>query len=195
MTNLSRKALAPATLAAWLLACWGAASAQPAATAAFPTHCKPGEHAVINAKMGRQTAPGKLVKSGKVVSLCASSAKEPFSSLAYRYGAPGSVEIERVATEKDRFKVYSRSTGPRMSEEIVHFSSGPIHYYVVIAGGMTRGVSVYAYQGGKKIADLFSGIEDDDYQEGPAQISSFSDSEKTRARSPVLVVQAPRDPI
>ena len=98
-----------------------------------------------------------------------------------------------MATEKDKFRVFSRSTGPRMGEDIVHFSSGPIQYYVVIAGGMAQGVSVYAFQAGKRIADLFSGVEDTDFQLGSATIQSFSDSPKARARSPILQVQPPRD--
>lgn len=181
--------LAPALLV--LAAC--VAQAQPARPAPFPTHCKPGEHSVVNARMGRTSKTGQHEKNGKIMSLCASSTAEPFSSLAYRYGPLGKVEIERLATPKDRFKVFSRSTGPRMGEDIVHFSSGSFNYYVVIAQGMTRGVTIHVFQNGKPVAELFSGIEDSDYAEGPAAIQSLGGSPRDKAKSPILVIQEPTD--
>ena len=161
------------------------------AWAAPPTHCKPGEHAIVDAWMGKvkPTDGGwRSSKTGKVVSLCADRKAEPFSAVTYRYGMPGKVELEVVATPQNRFGIASVSTSPRTGSEVVFFRRGEYAYYVAMATGMGSGVSLAVFQGQKQIVDHFSGNErDDDYQLGPAEIRF----EPPKARSPVLVFAKP----
>lgn len=161
------------------------------ASAATPSHCKPGEHAIVTAWMGqvKPTSGGwRNSKNGKVVSLCADRKAEPFSAVTYRYGLPGKVELEVVATPQNRFGIASVSTLPRVGSDVVFFRRGEYTYYVAIATGMGSGVSLAVFQGQKQIVDHFSGNEpDDDYQLGPAEIRF----EPPNARSPVLVFAKP----
>lgn len=161
------------------------------AWAAPPTHCKPGEHAIVDAWMGKvkPTDGGwRNSKNGKVVSLCADRKAEPFSAVTYRYGNPGKVELEVIATPQNRFGIASVSTSPRTGSDLVFFRRGEYTYYVAMATGMGSGVSLVVFQGQKKIVDHFSGNDrDEDYQMGPAEIRF----EPQRAFSPVLVAAKP----
>ena len=145
------------------------------AAAAVPTHCQPGEYSVTNAWMGPvQATDGgwKNTREGKLLSLCADKPSEPFGKLAYRYGAPGQVEFEAVASPAKKFFVFNRQTTPHTADDIVFFSSGNYTYYVAIAGGQGHGVSLRVYRGQKLVLDRFSGNnEDDDYTLGPAEIN------------------------
>lgn len=176
--------LASATFAAACMAFSGSALAQ---AKNFPTHCQPGEFAHINAKMGSFDKSNKLVKNGKILSLCADKAKEPFGQFTYRFGPIGKVELEQVATPKDKFSVSSRSAGPRMGEDIIYFSKGDYNYYVVEATGMGSGIFLYVYKSGKKIVDQFSGNDmDEEYQSN--QLVNLD-----KASSPVFTKRAPKD--
>lgn len=145
------------------------------AASATPTHCLPDEYIVTNAWMGPVKATGggwKNTKEGKLLSLCADKQSEPFEKLSYRYGVPGSVELEVVATESKRFFYYSRSTSPHTGEDIIFFSSRGYTYYVAIAGGQGHGVFLRVYSGRKLVFNRFSGnYENDDYSVGPAEIN------------------------
>ncbi len=153
----------------------------------FPTHCQPGEFAHINAKMGSFDKSNKLVKNGKILSLCADKAKEPFGQFFYRYGPIGKVELEQIATPKDKFFVFGRSTGPRMGEEIIYFSKGDYNYYVTEGTGMASGIALTVYKSGKKIVDQFSGNDiDEEYQS-----NQLVNTDK--ASSPVFTKRAPKD--
>lgn len=161
------------------------------ASAAPPSHCKAGEHAIVDAWMGKvkPTSGGwRNTKDGKVVSLCADRKAEPFSAVTYRYGVPGKVELEVVATPQNRFGIASVSTVPRVGSDVVFFRRGEYTYYVAIATGMGSGVTLAVFQGQKQIVDHFSGNErDEDYQLGPAEIRI----EPPKAHSPVLVFAKP----
>ena len=165
--------------------CIGSATA----SSALPTHCKSDEYSVTNAWMGpiKATDGGwKSTKERKLLSLCADKQTEPFSKLSYRYGASGLVEFEAVATETKKFFVFSRPTSPHTADDIIFFSSDNYTYYVAIAGGQGRGVSLRVYSGKKLIFDHFSGnYENDDYSMGPAEIN-FSGS-----GSPILRLKEP----
>lgn len=131
---------------------------------ALPSHCKANEHAYLNAKMAsivRQKDGGYQLKAknGKVLSICADKASEPFGKLVYRYGAPGKVELEHVATKALPFNIFTRSTTARTGENILSFSKNGYTYYVVEALGMGSGVSLMVYHKGKRVVDLFSGNE------------------------------------
>ncbi|RZJ15848.1 MAG: hypothetical protein EON50_00120 [Acidovorax sp.] len=165
--------------------CIGSATA----SSALPTHCKPDEYSITNAWMGPTKATGggwKSAEQGTLLSLCADKPIEPFSRLTYRYGAPGFVEFEAVATKAQKFFVFSRSTSPHTGEDIIFFSRGNYTYYVAVAGGQGHGVSLRVYSGKKLIFDRFSGnYENEDYSVGPAEVDF------TGSRSRILTRKAP----
>ena len=165
--------------------CIGSATA----SSTLPTHCRSDEYSVTNAWMGPiQATDGgwKNTREGKLLSLCADKPTEPFSKLSYRYGAPGVVEFEAVATEAKKFFVFSRPTSPHTADDIIFFSSSNYTYYVAIAGGQGHGVSLRVYSGKKLIFDRFSGnYENGDYSIGPAEVNySGSGSRILRLKEP-----------
>lgn len=128
---------------------------------ATSSHCKSGEFDLLSAELSsKNQKSGALKNNGKVVSLCADRAKEPFSSVAYRFGKIGSVELEKVATPQNVFFISNEMTGPRMGQNIVHFNSGDITYYVVQGTGMARGVGLYVFRSGKILAEMLSDMEE-----------------------------------
>lgn len=157
------------------------------AAAQLPTHCASDEHTVLTAWMGPvyPTESGwRNTQRGKLLSICAGQPKEPFARLAYRYGMPGRVELDVLATEKSRFSIDSRSTSPHTGNDLLFFGKGPYTYYVAIATAQGSGVSLHVFKGAKEIASHFSGNKaGTDYQLGPAEI----DFNATRPRSPVLI--------
>lgn len=154
----------------------------------FPTHCQAGEVAFLNAKIGKFDQQNNLTQSGKILSLCADKPKEPFGKFVYRFGAIGHVEIEQVATPLDRFGVYTMSVGPKVGENIFSFSKGAINYYVAEAIGMGSGISLIATKSGKKIADFFSGNDNEnDFQ------SNLDEVDFEKGSSPVFMKKAPKD--
>lgn len=161
-------------------------------TPGLPTHCASDEFAYLNATMGHisHDAKGQMVltKNGKVLSLCADRANEPYGKFTYRYGAVGNVELERSASVKNKFSTYGRSTSPRTGENIFFFSIGINTYYVTEATGQGNGVSLYVFKSGKPLAYLFSGtVLGTDFELGPAAASAGS------AGSPVFRIQQPPD--
>lgn len=160
------------------------------AASAMPTHCQSDEYSVTNAWMGpiKATEGGwKNTKEGKLLSLCADKQFEPFEKLSYRYGTPGHVEFEAVATESKKFFVFSRQTSPHTGDDIIFFSNGNHTYYVAIAGGQGHGVSLRVYRDKKLILDRFSGnYENDDYSVGPAEVNySGTGSRILKLKEPV----------
>ncbi len=138
--------------------------------------------------MDKLDGNGVVRKSGKLVSLCADKPREPFGRFVYRYGKPGEVEIEHVASAAERAALTSRATGPRMGEDIIAFLRGPFTYYVVEATGMGQGISVMVFKSGKKIADLFSGNDaGTDFRSGMLEVNF------QRPASPVFEKKAPKD--
>lgn len=148
--------------AALILALCGTASAKPANV---PSHCRSGEFAYLNAKMSRVVKKPdggySLVPAGTVLSLCADRKEEPFHSLAYRYGPVGHVALERVASTKDPFNIFTRSTSPHTGENLIFFSAGGYNYYVTEAIGQGSGVGLSVFKSGRKVVDLFSGNKRD----------------------------------
>lgn len=165
--------------------CLGLASVH--AEGSLPSHCRGDEHGVLSAWMGpvHPTEAGwRKTERGKLLSLCADMPKEPFSKLSYRYGRPGQVEFEVVASSASPFGIDSRSTSPHTGNDIVFFRNGSYTYYVAIATAQGRGVSLLVFKGSKEVVSHFSGNKlGADYQFGPAEI----DFNATRPRSPVLV--------
>ncbi len=133
------------------------------AQAPVATHCKAGEFAYLNANMSKvQPSQGggyKLVKTDKVLSVCADKQVEPFHMLAYRYGPVGSVEMEHVARPEKPFSILNRSTSPHTGENLLFFTTGGFTYCVSEATGQGSGIGLTVTKSGKKIVDLFSGNE------------------------------------
>lgn len=133
------------------------------AQAPVATHCKAGEFAYLNANMSKvQPTQGggyKLVKTDKVLSVCADKQAEPFHMLAYRYGPVGSVEMEHVARPEKQFSILNRSTSPHTGENLLFFTTGGFTYCVSEATGQGSGIGLTVTKSGKKIVDLFSGNE------------------------------------
>jgi hypothetical protein len=170
----------------FLLLCFcSAASAESGE--AFPTHCKQGEFAYLNAKMAKDETDSngrfKNEQNGKVLSICMSEAKEPFSKVFYRYGAIGKVEMENVATSAAKWGVYEKSTSPRTGRNIFSFNVGKFKYYVGEETVQASGISLMVFASGKRIVNLFSS----DYETGLLNVAFGQPS------SPTFVEREPTD--
>lgn len=173
--------------------------ARSESTSPFPSHCLSGEFAVANARMAtidHSTGQPVLEKNGKILSLCSDKPIEPFTQFSYRYGPIGKVEFERKASQSKLFAIYRRSTSPHTGDDIVFFRSGQFTYYVAIAGGMGRGVSLHVFDHNKKILNLFSGTDGDRKQAGSIAGKDFQIGEAEMnfdsAESRIFVYQRPR---
>lgn len=159
-----------------------------------PSHCKPGEFALLNANLSKVVRPRSgpvsysLVKTGKVVSICADRKKEPFRSVTYRYGAPGQVELETTATAAKPFSLYSRSTTPHSGENLIFFRHHGYTYSISEATGMGSGIGLIVFRTGKKLLDLFSGTS-----RGTDFNAQLSAVDFERSHSPVFKVSKPAD--
>lgn len=168
-----------------------APSVASAAAGSFPSHCKSNEYALLNSKMSvvvHKPAGGYELKplTGKILSLCADKATEPFGRLYYRYGVIGKVELEQVADASHPFNIFTRSPVPRIGENIIFFSKNGYTYYVTEAFAMGSGISLDVFQGNKQIAELFSGNDREvDFN------SHLMDLQFDKAASPVFVIKAP----
>ena len=175
------------TLAAWLLTVGLAAAAHAAPLAPFPSHCRADEHAVVNARMSRVVQRPRgidFVKNGKVLSLCADAAHEPFERLTYRYGAIGHVEFERSATRSSRFGIFGEATSPHTGENSVSFMVDGAAFRVAIATVQGSGVSLGVTKNHKTVVDLFSGNDEHiDFELGPATIDF------DKVSSPIFVMR------
>jgi len=158
----------------------------------FPTHCASDEFAYLNAKMSRVDHDEKgqtvLTKNGKVLSLCADKASEPYGRFTYRYGAIGNVEMERSASGRNKFRIYSRSSSPHTGEDLVFFSVGKLTYYVTKATAQGNGVSLHVLESRRRIVYLYSGPHlGIDFEFGPAGVNFY------RSASPLFYIQEPPD--
>ncbi|WP_373974665.1 hypothetical protein NT239_13680 [Chitinibacter sp. SCUT-21] len=161
-------------------------SASLLAQAQVPSHCSENEYAIVDAWMGKTVATDsgyKNTRQGKVLSLCADQAREPFGRISYRYGLPGKVEMKLDATPQAPFTIANFSTGPHTGMDVVGIYQGEFSYYIAINGGQASGVELTVFKGQKKLVEHFSGNhEGEDFQLGEAEI----DLSGNKARSPVL---------
>lgn len=129
--------------------------------AGLPTHCAKGEYAYLNAYMSEIRRPPEggytLVKTGKLLSVCADSRSEPFRKVAYRFGPEGKVEMESVASDDRRFFVFDRSTSPHTGENVMFFRIGAYTYCVTEATAQGSGIGLRVLKSGRQVLDLFSG--------------------------------------
>jgi hypothetical protein len=137
----------------------------------------------------RKTKPVYVLrKTGKILSICADRPEEPFSLVAYRFGAIGKVEFERVATKTSPFHVFEREDTPHTGDAILFFSVGPYTYCVSEATGQGSGVSLTVLKAGQEVVSLFSGNDrGTDYEAGLLDLSF------TQNKSPVLRAFTPKN--
>lgn len=150
--------------------------------------CTPGEQTIMTGRMQTSKTSAKgttLTPNGKFASLCANSSVEPIASMVYRYGKPGSIEMEEAASTARKFFVHYESGGPNVGTNIVWFTKGEYRYEIGAGVGMGRGVSVTVHKGGKQVADLFSDLEEEDHY------SNTYDIDFESPKSPVLAPKAP----
>lgn len=133
------------------------------------SHCKPGESVYLNANMPelrypqyeteeeRRTKPGWVLnKTGKILSICVDHRQKPHGSLIYRFGVPGTVEFEKVATNSSPFHVFERFESVS-GNVVIFFVSGPYTYCVSEATGQGSGISLTVLKAGQEVASFFSG--------------------------------------
>ena len=158
----------------------------------FPTHCKQSEFSYLNAKMAKIVySPHRydLEKNGKILSICTDKKIEPFSMVAYRYGIIGKVELEEIATENKKFKIFDIYTHP-VGNNIIYFTKGDFTYYVSEATAQGHGVSLFVFKSNKEVLKLFSGNDSGiDYESG------LIDFNFEKSQSSVLIRQRPKNTV
>lgn len=121
----------------------------------------------------RRTKPGWVLRdTGKILSICVDRPVEPFNSVAYRFGAVGKVEFERVATKSSPFYVFERGGTPHSGDNVLFFAVAPYTYCVSEATGQGSGVSLTVLKSGREVASFFSGNgRGTDYESGLLELS------------------------
>ena len=161
--------------------------------AGLPTHCAKGEYAYLNAYMSEIRRPPEggytLVKTGKLLSVCADSRSEPFRKVAYRFGPEGKVEMESVASDDRRFFVFDRSTSPHTGENVMFFRIGAYTYCVTEATAQGSGIGLRVLKSGRQVLDLFSGN-----RRGADFESEMIEMNFVAPRSPVFRSYLPSNP-
>lgn len=159
----------------------------------LPTHCVKGEYAYLNAHMSEIRRPPEggdtLVRTGKLLSVCADGRSEPFRRVAYRFGPEGKVEMESVASDARPFHVFDRSTSPHTGENVMFFKVGGYTYCVIEATAQGSGVGLRVIRSGRQVLDLFSGN-----RRGVDFESEMIDVNFVAPRSSVLRSYLPADP-
>ena len=160
-------------------------------TTNFPTHCKTNKYVHLNARMGSDETDvnGHYLnkKNKKILSICTDKDKEPFSSVIYRYGEIGNIELEKTATATNRFYFYESVTDPHAGEDIIFFKNNGYTYYVSKATGQENGVSLIVYKSKKLMLNLFSGTGyGSDFEYGVAEINVYKNSSVFYIKTPPL---------
>jgi hypothetical protein len=148
------------------------------ASADIQTLCTKNEVSIVDAWMGHTHATQegwRNKQDGKLLSLCTDRQQEPFGRLIYRYGLPGSVELEVGATKEAKFKFDFITSGPQIFENVIFFSKDNFTYYISIADGQGSGVSLNVFNGKKRVFKRFSGNTSDDFSLGAATMD-FAES-------------------
>ena len=120
----------------------------------MPSHCTANEKTYLSAtikKIKRAEGRTTFEDTDNVLSLCIKG-----ENIIYRYGAIGSLDLEKVATPDKPFSQHFVRLG-RIGMQRTYFSNGQYHYYVTESLGMGSGISIDVYHKEKQIADLFSG--------------------------------------
>ena len=152
------------------------------------TLCLPGEQTLMAGRMQqvKNDAKGITYKpNGKYASLCANSTDESITSMVYRYGKPGSIEMEEIASAQRKFFVYYEVGGPSFGTNNVWFNKGDYRYEISAGVGMARGVWVNVHKGAKQLVELFSDLGDEDHYSNTLGIN-FS-----KPKSSILMAKTP----
>ena len=155
----------------------------------LPTLCKTNEIAFLNSKLYKVKHDGLVDRNTeKILSLCADKEKEPFGKFVYRYGATGNVEMEKIATNTDKFGLYVQfDSGSRAGEIAVSFSKGQYTYVVKEGMGMnSSGVRLSVYKSGENILNL----SHDTYNDYESRLDQIN----FEGASPVFKVIKPIEP-
>jgi 5-hydroxyisourate hydrolase-like protein (transthyretin family) len=123
--------------------------------------CKPAEFVLANARVLRtdQASSGDPAE-GKTVSLCSDRENEPYRSLTYRFGTPGRVEAEIVASNKKKAGIYMQSdSAAHLGQIAIVFYAKPYSYVVSEGVGMSNGLTLSVYERNVRVA-AFSSLED-----------------------------------
>ena len=91
-----------------------------------PTQCKPGEPVLFSCDTGK-----------KVASLCGGGAPSALTSITYRHGPPGKVELEYVAKTSNGnfFEATTEPASPRANVQEVWFDIGDTRYLMTLCAG------------------------------------------------------------
>ena len=152
----------------------------------LPSHCKPGESTYLNAHMPelrypqyeteeeRKTKPGwVLKKTGKILSLCVDRRSKHHDLPIYRFGAPGMIEFEKVATKSSPFYIFERFESVS-GNQVIFFAVGQHTYCVSEATGQGSGISLTVLKAGREVASFFSGNDRGiDYEAGLTDLSKI----------------------
>lgn len=142
--------------------------------------CSAGEFSIVEATVRPfEIPPSADPARARIVALCADAMHEPFRRVVYRFGLPGRIELEQVATPTRRFRLWTLSDSPHSGSNVIGFSVGGVHYDVSIGTIMSSGLIVYVASGRRHLAMLVSGA---DFRLGPATI----DFDRARPASPVF---------
>lgn len=159
----------------------------PFSSNAIPTHCKANEFTYVTAQMYEEINGELGFNTEKILSLCADKRKEPFAKFIYRYGKIGKVELESIATAKNKFSLSSLSdSGSHSGELTISFAKGQYIYMISEALGMsTFGFRLYVYKSHNAVVRLMSS----QHYVRPMIMINFE-----KASSPIFEVVAPVEP-
>lgn len=149
-----------------------------------PSLCKPNEFSHLNAKLsGGNNAPNAI----KLLSICVKQKTEPFDTVIYRFGTENNVELEKIASESNKFYIYTQQTTPHTGENVIFFNNGAYTYCITEALGQARGIGLVVIKENKILLDLYSGLNEGVDYDGEVGI----DFEKSK--SPALKIIDSRD--
>jgi hypothetical protein len=120
--------------------------------------CNINEKTLFSAYTGKVKSDN-FARSGKIVSLCSDSIKEPISNLTYKFGTKDRVEMELSAPKDGLFKYSVERNSPRGVDYMISINKGNTTYQIESCQGMTcnqYGTVLVVIQSNKKIAELIA---------------------------------------
>ena len=126
--------------------------------------CSKNEFVLLSAKLNKLTQKEKNQdflenKTGKYVSLCASSAQEPYEVIHYRFGKPGAVELEKKFDKNNRIELYPNIDHP-ITYNTMRFEVGKYNYLINRGTGGMSIVSLIVKKNNKELAYFIARYED-----------------------------------
>jgi hypothetical protein len=173
----------------WLLVMAMAGPLAPLAQAGGRTQCQPDEKVYFSCSAGK-----------KMVSLCGQQAEGRIATLSYRYGLPGKVENEFVATSANgqHFIGTAEPVSPRAEIQEVWFNRGEFSYLMTtcLGGDCTYDAGLAVLRRGKVISNL-------QCKDGPDLVGVFSSDlvefgagpGDSKSKTPLLKIDAYNNPV